>query len=82
MMNADRARGRHDDVGRLADGLRRLGQQAAIRDPSQISELRMRLTRAGFFSRDAAIYYLGARAAALAAATLAVITVLPFTFNL
>ena len=68
-------------VGRLADGLRRLGQQAAIRDPSQISELRMRLTRAGFFSRDAAIYYLGARAAALAAATLAVITVLPFALK-
>ena len=68
-------------VGRLADELRRLGQQAAIRDPSQISELRMRLTRAGFFSRDAAIYYLGARAAALAAATLAVITVLPFALK-
>jgi tight adherence protein C len=67
--------------GQVADGVRRLGQQAAIRDPSKISDLRMRLTRAGFFNREAAIYYLGARAAALAVATLAVITVLPFAMK-
>ncbi|WP_312165168.1 type II secretion system F family protein [Phenylobacterium sp.] len=67
--------------GQVADGVRRLGQQAAIRDPSKVSDLRMRLTRAGFFNRDAAIYYLGARAAALAVATLGVITVLPFAMK-
>ena len=68
-------------LGQVADGVRRLGQQAAIRDPSKISDLRMRLTRAGFFNREAAIYYLGARAAALAVATLAVITMLPFALK-
>lgn len=75
------ARGESRVLGQVADGVRRLGQQAAIRDPSKISDLRMRLTRAGFFNREAAIYYLGARAAALAVATLAVITVLPFAMK-
>lgn len=67
--------------GQAIDGLRRLGQQAAVRDPGKVSDLRMRLTRAGFFNRDAPVYYLGARAVALGAATLGVIVVLPFAMK-
>lgn len=76
--------GGHGEVrifGQAVDGLRRLGQQAAVRDPSKVSDLRMRLTRAGFFNRDAPIYYLGARAVALSAATLGVVVVLPFAMK-
>lgn len=62
-------------------GLRRLGQQAAVRDPSRVSDVRMRLMRAGFFNREAAIYYLGARAAALMIATLGAVLLLPFALK-
>jgi tight adherence protein C len=62
-------------------GLRRLGQQAAVRDPSKVSDVRMRLMRAGYFNRDAAIYYLGARAVALMIATLGAVLLLPFALK-
>lgn len=62
-------------------GLKRLGQQAAVRDPSKVSDVRMRLMRAGYFNRDAAIYYLGARAAALMAATVGTLLLLPFALK-
>jgi tight adherence protein C len=62
-------------------GLRRLGQQAAVRDPSKVSDVRMRLMRAGYFNRDAAIYYLGARAVALMVATLGAVLLLPFALK-
>jgi tight adherence protein C len=58
-------------------GVRRLGQQSAVRDPAKLSLLRMRLMQAGFFSREAPVIYLGVRAAALALATLGVILTLP-----
>ncbi|WP_374658004.1 type II secretion system F family protein [Phenylobacterium sp.] len=67
--------------GHAVDGLRRLGQQAAVRDPSKVSDVRMRLMRAGFFNRDAAIFYLGAKAAALAVATVGTIVLLPFALK-
>ena len=61
--------------------VRKLGQKAAINDPSQISELRMRLTRAGFHGRDAAILYLGGRAGSLAIATLGAILLMPMALK-
>ena len=68
-------------LGQVTASVRRLGQQAAVLDPSKVSDVRMRLVRAGFFGREAAIYYLGARAAALAAATLGTIVLLPFALK-
>jgi tight adherence protein C len=56
---------------------RRIGQQSAVRDPGKLTVLRSKLIQAGFFSREAPVIYLGARAAALAAATAGVILVLP-----
>jgi tight adherence protein C len=67
--------------GHAVDGLRRLGQQAAVRDPSKVSDVRMRLMQAGFFNRDAAIYYLGARAVALLIATVGTVLLLPFALR-
>lgn len=70
---------RADDTfgGRLTAGFQRLGQRSAVKDPAQLSIVRAKLMRAGFFSRDAAAVYLGARAAALVAATLGTILILP-----
>ncbi|MDO9246051.1 MAG: type II secretion system F family protein [Phenylobacterium sp.] len=75
------SRGEVRILGQVTASVRRLGQQAAVRDPSKVSDVRMRLVRAGFFGREAAIYYLGARAAALAAATLGTIVLLPFALK-
>ena len=61
----------------LTNAFRRLGQQTAVRDPAKLSVLRNRLIQAGYFSREAPVVYLGARAAALVAATLGVVLVLP-----
>jgi tight adherence protein C len=61
----------------LLAGVRRLGQQNAVRDPAKVSLLRSRLTQAGFYSREAPVFYLGARAASLGVATVAVVLTLP-----
>jgi tight adherence protein C len=64
-------------LGQLLEGVRRLGQQSAVRDPAQVSLLRSRLMQAGYYNREAPVIYLGVKAACLAAATLAVILTLP-----
>lgn len=61
----------------LMAGVRRLGQQSAVRDPAKLSVLRNRLMQAGFYSREAPVIYLGVRAAALVLATLGVVLTLP-----
>ncbi|MDB5442943.1 MAG: tadC [Phenylobacterium sp.] len=64
-------------AGQVMAGVRRLGQQSAVRDPAKLSLLRNRLMQAGFYSREAPVIYLGARAAALVIATLGVMLTLP-----
>jgi len=61
----------------LMAGVRRLGQQSAVRDPAKLSLLRSQLMQAGFYAREAPVIYLGARAVALAAATAGVVLILP-----
>jgi tight adherence protein C len=71
---------RSRDLGvsrQVVAGMRRLGQQSAVRDPAKLSVLRMQLMQAGFYNREAPVIYLGARAATLVAATLGVILTLP-----
>jgi tight adherence protein C len=58
-------------------GVRRLGQQDAVRDPAKLSVLRNQLMQAGFYNREAPVIYLGCRAIALVVATVGVILVLP-----
>ena len=65
----------------IFEGVRRLGQNAAIRDPAQVSDLRMRLTRAGFHSREATAFYLGGRAVALGVATLGAVLLMPIALR-
>ncbi len=57
--------------------VRTLGQQSAVRDPAKLSVLRSRLMQAGFYNREAPVIYLGARAVALAVATVGVLMVVP-----
>jgi tight adherence protein C len=64
-------------AGQAMAGIRRLGQQSAVRDPAKLSLLRNRLMQAGFYSREAPVIYLGIRAAALVGATVGVILTLP-----
>jgi tight adherence protein C len=58
-------------------GVRRLGQQDAVRDPAKLSVLRTQLMQAGFYNREAPVIYLGCRAVALVLATVGVVLVLP-----
>jgi tight adherence protein C len=64
-------------AGQLLAGVRRLGQQSAVRDPAKLSVLRMRLMQAGFYNREAPVIYLGAKAGALVLATIGVVMTLP-----
>ncbi len=68
-------------IGQLAAGMRRLGHSAAVRDPARLSIVRNRLMQAGFFSKEAAIVYLGVKAAALIAATIGTLLLLPIVMS-
>jgi tight adherence protein C len=57
--------------------VRRLGQQSAVRDPAKLSVLRNQLMQAGYFNREAAVIFLGVKAAAMALATAGVVLTLP-----
>jgi tight adherence protein C len=74
---------RPDDTlgGKMTAGFLRLGQRAAVKDPAKLSVVRTKLMRAGFFSRESAAVYLGARAAALIAATVGTVLLLPVVMN-
>jgi tight adherence protein C len=65
----------------LFGGVRRLGGQSQSQDPNQVSALRTKLMQAGFTSREAVAYYLGARSIALIAATVATLLVIPLAFS-
>jgi len=67
--------------GQLVAGVRRLGQQDAVRDPAKLSLLRSQLMQAGFYNREAPVIYLGCRAVALVIATLGVFLVLPLAIG-
>jgi tight adherence protein C len=62
----------------LIGGVRRLGDRAEQKDPSQLSALRQRLMLAGFSGPEAVPIYLGARSIALLIATVATVLLLPW----
>lgn len=64
-------------AGQVFSAIKRLGQHGAVRDPAQISALRLQLMQAGFYNRDAPAVFLGAKAIALLVATAGVIAILP-----
>src|SRR5580658_9660055 len=49
----------------VVSGVRRLGDQIALQDPTQLTALRAKLMQAGYYSREAAAVYLGVRAGAM-----------------
>jgi tight adherence protein C len=59
-------------------GARRLGDRIAIQDPSQLPALRAKLIQAGYYSREAAAVYLGAKAACMIAAIIGMVLLLPW----
>jgi tight adherence protein C len=65
----------------VISGVRRLGDRIAIQDPSQLSALRAKLVQAGYYSREAVAVYLGARAAAMIAAIVAMVVALPWSLH-
>src|SRR5579883_428578 len=42
-------------AGQVMAGVKRLGQQSAVRDPAKVSLLRSRLIQAGFHSKEAPV---------------------------
>jgi tight adherence protein C len=76
------------DGGSMADamkgvvsGVRRLGDRIAIQDPAQVSTLRQKLMQAGYYSREAAAIYLGAKATAMIAAIVGLVLLLPWALS-
>jgi tight adherence protein C len=68
-------------AGRIVEQVQRLGDQIAVRDPSQLTALRSQMILAGYFSREAVTIYLGAKVAALIAATAFGILVIPWSMT-
>jgi tight adherence protein C len=62
----------------VVSGVRRLGDRIAIQDPSQLTALRAKLVLAGYYSREAAAIYLGAKAACMIAAIIGMVLLLPW----
>lgn len=65
----------------LVSSVKRLGDRIAVRDPAQVSALRAKLMQAGFFNREAVTVYLGCRAIALGAATVATLGMAPWAMT-
>jgi tight adherence protein C len=65
----------------VVTGVRRLGDRIAIQDPSQLTALRAKLVQAGYYSREAAAVYLGARAALMIAAVIGMVLILPWALS-
>lgn len=61
--------------------VKKLGEQMALQDPAQISVIRQRLMHAGYFSREAVAFYLGARAVCLGVAVLAGALMVPLALS-
>jgi tight adherence protein C len=65
----------------VVSGVRRLGDRIAIQDPSQLTALRAKLVQAGYYSREAAAIYLGAKAALMIAAIAGIGLLLPYALS-
>ncbi|HUO11559.1 MAG TPA: type II secretion system F family protein [Caulobacteraceae bacterium] len=70
-----------DALAGVVGGVRRLGDRIAIQDPAQLTALRARLVQAGYYSREAAAIYLGARAACMIAAIGGMVLMLPYAVS-
>jgi len=65
----------------VVSGVRRLGDRIAIQDPAQLTALRAKLVQAGYYSREAAAVYLGAKATLMIAAIIGIVLLLPYALS-
>ena len=65
----------------VVGGVRRLGDRIAIQDPAQLTQLRAKLVQAGYYSREAAAVYLGAKATLMIAAIIGIMLLLPYALS-
>ena len=63
---------------RLLGWMRKLGDSAVVKDPSQVSALRGQLIQAGFVNREAVPIYLGVKLAALAGTAIVCVLTVPW----
>jgi tight adherence protein C len=68
-------------VSGVISGVKRLGDRMAIQDPAQLSTIRAMLVQAGWYSREAVAFYLGAKAASLGLAVVATMFTVPWALN-
>jgi len=73
--------GASDAFSGVVTGVRRLGDRIAIQDPSQLSALRAKLVQSGYYSREAAAIFLGAKAAAMIVAIIGIVILLPIALG-
>jgi tight adherence protein C len=65
----------------VVGGVRRLGDRIAIQDPAQLTALRAKLVQAGYYSREAAAVYLGAKATLMIAAIVGIVLLMPYALS-
>lgn len=68
-------------VAGVVSGVKRLGDRMAIQDPAQLSTIRAMLVQAGWYSREAVAFYLGAKATALGLAVVATMFTVPWALK-
>src|ERR1700742_1376290 len=65
----------------VVSGVRRIGDRIAIQDPAQLTALRAKLVQAGYYSREAAAVYLGAKATLMILAIIGIALLLPYALS-
>ncbi|HWF76388.1 MAG TPA: type II secretion system F family protein [Caulobacteraceae bacterium] len=77
----DQGGGMADAFSGVLGGVRRLGDRIAIQDPAQLTALRAKLVQAGYYSREAAAIYLGAKATLMIAAIAGIVLLMPYALS-
>ncbi len=77
----DQAGGVAEAFSGVVGGVRRLGDRIAIQDPAQLTALRAKLVQAGYYSREAAAIYLGAKATLMIAAIAGIVLLMPYALS-
>ena len=77
----DQGGGMAEAFSGVVGGVRRLGDRIAIQDPSQLTALRAKLVQAGYYSREAAAIYLGAKATLMIAAIAGIVLLMPYALS-
>jgi tight adherence protein C len=77
----DQGGGMSEAFSGVVGGVRRLGDRIAIQDPAQLTALRAKLVQAGYYSREAAAIYLGAKATLMIAAIAGIVLLMPYAIS-